>query len=172
MSDLRIQMARDLREIEWLYVDLHWQITADFADKDMPGGRALNMLGPSASPGTWEAQYQAAEAKVWESDQPMSRFNDYAGSQILSDEHPVYVLEQWTRIIREERDQPTGLKATLSREVAYLRKSIDWTLRRNESGEPEWPEVEIMADDIHQLVRSMEDVLTVGDRVDTSASIS
>jgi hypothetical protein len=170
MSDLRNQMFRDLREVEQLYVDLHWQTTAAFADPDMPGGRALNMLGPSANPVRWESQYEAAEAKVWNSDQPMSRFDDYAASQMLSDEHPVYVLEQWTRIIREEREQPTGLKATLSREVDYLRKSIDWTLRRNTYGELEWPEVALMAQEIHQLVRSMEDALVVGDRPDASAS--
>jgi hypothetical protein len=65
MSDLRNQMFRDLREVEQLYVDLHWQTTAAFADPDMPGGRALNMLGPSANPVRWECEAHREEFVIW-----------------------------------------------------------------------------------------------------------
>ena len=170
MSDLRLSIARDLRDVEQMAPDLHWQAMAAFMDKDFPGGLALNMLGPSANPELWEATYESAEAEVWNSNQPMTRFSDYASDQVLSESHPVYVLEQWTRIIREERQQPTGLTATLSREVDYLRGSIDWCTRHNEHGELAWPEVTIMADELHRLVRAMENALAEGDRLDASAS--
>lgn len=170
MSELRNRIARDLRKVEQLAPDLHWQAMAAFTDRDFPGGLALNMLGPSANPELWEATYESAEAEVWNSDQPMTRFSDYASDQVLSEAHPVYVLEQWTRIIREEREQPTGLKATLSREADYLRKSLDWSTRTTIDGALEWPPVTEMATELHQLVRAMENALSEGDRLDASAS--
>lgn len=179
----RVSIARSLRDIETLALDLHAQALATPNAKDFPGGTALHMLGPAAVIQDWEAEYERKEARErfdpvtgadrWEGPltpkgEPTSNRNDPAVYHHEGDaaEHPLNVLCFWTRVIREDRDQPTQLSPTLSRETDYLRKSLDWACRVDEFGEPEWMQCFELQDDLTALVRRMEDVLHMGERSD------
>jgi hypothetical protein len=166
---MRLRLAIDLREIETLALELHTQALASPNARDFPGGTALHMLGPAASIAEWEAQYEAVEeAERWDddgSDRWAKRPKlDPAMYQGDDNEQPLNVLESWSRIWREEFDQPTSLKATISREVDYLRKVIDRVCEENEYREPAHPAVFEMAAELKQLRKRMEDVTFRGDR--------
>lgn len=166
---VRVQLARDLRKIEHLYVELPWQAYATTTDSEphrdrMLGGDALNMTGPIAPIAKWEDAYAEAEA---EHDYQPGRW-DYAGEQDVT--NPLNTLEHWTRTIREERDQPTGLKATLSREIDYLRKNLEWMTRVDAYGEPEWFEVTEVAKDLRAIIHRLESELSMGSRLDRTAT--
>lgn len=165
-----VRIARDLRAIEQLYVDLHWQVIASTNDPDFPGGRALNMIGPVANPTTWEYQYEAAEAKVWNSEAQMATFSDYGSDQVASEDHPVFVLGGWAMLIREERNQPSDLTMTLSRATDYLRKSIEWMLSVDEYGDRVFLAADELTRDLNRVRGAMESVLITGTRHDTSAA--
>jgi transposase-like protein len=158
---MRLRLAIDLREIEHLALELHTQALNSPNARDFPGGTALHMLGPAASLAVWEAQYEAVEeAERWD-DNGGDRWAkrpklDPATYQGDDNEQPLNVLESWTRIVREERDQPTDLKATISREVDYLTKAIDWMCAEDENGEPAWPAVFELAAELKNLRRVME----------------
>jgi hypothetical protein len=178
MSDadaLRLRIAVDLREIETLAMELHTQALASPNAKDFPGGTALHMLGPAAAIADWEAQYEAVEAAERWDDDGGDRWAkrpklDPAVYQGDDNEQPLNVLESWSRIVREERQQPTALKATISREIAYLRASIDWMCVTDDHDEPLWPAVVELAAELRGLRRSMENVTHEGDRIDTDAA--
>lgn len=173
----RNSIARSLREVEYLALDLHAQALASPNDRDFPGGTALHMLAPAAPLAKWEAGYEDVERAErfdettgedrWlrrNTDKPTSNWRDPAVYQGNSDEHPLNVLESWTRMIREDRDQPTSLAPTLSREVDYLRGQLDWATRVDTYGDPEWPLCFEMATELRTLIRRMEDVLKDGVR--------
>jgi hypothetical protein len=183
VGNLRIAIARDLRQIEQLVIELHWQVEASPNAKDFPGGTALHMAGPAVVLQDWEIQYARKETLQrfdpdtgddrWEGPlspkgEPTSNLHDPAIYQSEADaaEQPLNVLGYWTRRIREERDQPTNLKPTVGREVDYLRKQIDWML----APEGWWPGTPALADDLRTLVRALENTLLVGSRVDRSAA--
>lgn len=167
----RIAIAKHLRTIEELALGLHAQALNTPNAKDFPGGTALHMLGPAASIAAWEAQYEATEeAERWDSagndrwaNQPKLDPATYQGDD---NEHPLNVLCFWTRVVREDREQPTGLSPTISREIDYLRGQLDWICQSDEYGDPEWPMCFEMQDDLRGLVRRMEDVLHEGERRD------
>lgn len=170
---VRVSIARSLRDIEQLALDLHAQALNSPNDSTFPGGTALHMLGPAASIAVWEAQYEATEdAERWDEsgrDTWAKRPKlDPAMYQGDTEDQPLNVLESWTRMIREDRGQPTGLTATISRECDYLRKSLDWACRVDEYDEPVWPLCFEMADELRTLVRRMEDVLHDGLRWERS----
>lgn len=175
-SSARLAIARDLREIEQLAVELHWQAYATTSDGEplgdrMLGGEALNMASPAADLTAWEDEYDSLERWAYENDKPLS--SAYGGANYADDQaegHPLIVLQFWTRVVREERGQPTDLKPTLSREVDYLRGSIDWMTRTDDMGEPLWFEVIEVQSDLRSLVRRMEELLSVGSRIDTTAT--
>jgi hypothetical protein len=167
LLELRNRINRDLGAVERLYADLHWQAVASYKDREMPGGRAMNMLGPAANRERWDEQYFAAEMQVWEDDsRSWPEFVDYFDDQVDSDQHPLFVLDSWAQVVREERDQPTSLKATVSRCVDYLHGSVDWMLHTNEWNELEWFAVHEFARELRSLVTSMENVLSAGRRSD------
>lgn len=164
VTKLRVAIARHLRDIEQLALDLHAQALNTPNDRDFPGGTALHMLAPAATLQDWEAQYEARETvERWDDNgadrwakQP--RLNP-AIDQGDDTEQPLNVLATWTRMIREERDQQTDLSPTISREVDYLRKSLDWCCRVDESDEAVWPLCFELADELRVLVRRMEQVI-------------
>lgn len=188
VAKVRIVIARELRQIEQLAADLHVQALATPNDRDFPGGTALHMLAPAAVPQDWDIAYARKETLQrfdpitgedhWEgpispvTGMHTSNLHDPAVYQSEADaaEQPLNVLGFWTRVIREEREQPTDLKPTLSREVDYIRGSIDWVCRVTTAGEPEWPRCFALATELHTLVRRMEDTLRAGDRIDTDAA--
>lgn len=180
---LRLSIARDLRQVEQLCIELHWQIEASPNARDFPGGTALHMAGPGVVLQDWERQYEATEERErWDvkGNDHWTKLDakgnlvpsklDPASYQGDDEAQPLNVLCFWTRVIREERDQPTNLKPTISREVDYLRKQLDWMLRDDEYGEPMWPEVFEAANDVRGLVRALENTLHAGSRLDRSAS--
>lgn len=172
-SDVRISVAKSLTAIENLALDLHAQALNDPNSRDFPGGTALHMLGPAVPLQDWERQYEGREqSERWDTNgtdrwakQP--RLNP-AIDQGDDTEQPLNVLATWTRMIREDRDQPTSLTPTISRECDYLRGALDWCCRVDEYGEPEWPLCFDLADELRVLVRRMEDVLRSGWRPDLS----
>lgn len=156
----REKIARTISRIVELYVELHWQMMAATNDHDFPGGRALNMLAGATVAQDWQRVYEYLER------QGASDLDKYADAQTAEDEHPINVLGFWTRVIREERDQPTSLQPTVAREADYLRKNLDWMIRIDEFGDPEWFEVTELERDLTTLRRRMEDVLFMGKRAD------
>lgn len=167
-SKARAAIGKALTSIEQLAIDLHWQAEASPNARDYPGGRALNMLAPAANLHDWQAQYDQLEEAALDEGHPFTRRTDPAVDQEAAEEQPLNVLTFWTRVIREERDQPTELTPTISREVDYLRKSLDWMTRVDEYDEPEWFEVTEVEADLRTLVRRMEDVLLAGERPEVS----
>lgn len=160
----RNSIARSLREVEYLALDLHAQALASPNDRDFPGGTALHMLAPANSNQAWMERYAEIEIRSYEDEEPLEGWNDPLVYQGDTDEHPLNVLATWTRMIREDRDQPTSLAPTLSREVDYLRGQLDWATRVDTYGEPEWPLCFEMATELRTLIRRMEDVLKDGVR--------
>lgn len=158
----RGNIARHLRRIEDLYAELPWQALASTNDNLFPGGESLNMLAGASSPQDWQVVYAYLEAR---DDRGLTQYADAQDEQ-----HPVVLLAYWTRVIREERDQPTSLDPTLSREADYLRKNLDWMTRINPFGQPQWPEVFQLEEDLRGIVRRIENLLSVGTRADTDAA--
>ena len=156
---LRIQIAQNLREIANLYLDLHAEAANHHDAKDMPGGTAMVLLGPSADPEAWGyAQMSAA----------LGRTHGHGFDELESDPAPpLLVLAGWVDIIRTERNQPTDLPATISREVDYLRQSIEWCLSTDADGDAVFLAVDELAADLRKVRAQLENVLHDGVRQDT-----
>lgn len=165
-NTLRWKIATDLREIEVLYVDLWAEALCRHSDRDMPGGDAMNFIGPVANLEAWEHRYEAAEAAAIDED---AKLPNYQNDQLDAEVHPLLVLATWEDVIREERDQPTDLRATVPRSVDYLRGALDWMLRTNEFGEREWLAAEALAKDLKGVIGALERVLHAGIRTDRGA---
>lgn len=166
VTKLRVAIARHLRDIEQLALDLHAQALNTPNDRDFPGGTALHMLAPAIPRQDWLDQYAEVEMQSYEDGRPLTGWNDPIVYQSDEDanEHPLYVLATWSRMWREEFDQPTQLKATVSREVDYLRKILDRVCEADQYGEPVHMQAFDMADDLRKLTRRMEDVTHEGTR--------
>lgn len=172
---LRNTIARNLREIEHLAVDLHTQALNTPNARDFPGGTALHMLAPAVALQDWEAQYEnVEETERWDANgrdrwekRPKLDPATYQGDDT---DQPLNVVATWTRKIREILNQPTGLASTLSRDIDYLRGQLDRICAVDERGDALWPLCFTLADDLRTLVRRMEDTLRAGDRIDTDAA--
>lgn len=165
-TDPRLKITRDLREIETLYLDLWAEALCRHSDRDMPGGDAMNLLGPVANLEAWQHRYDAAEAAAMDED---SELPVYVRDQLDAEVHPLLVLATWEDAIREERDQPTDLRATVPRAIAYLRNSLDWAFRTNTYGEQEWLGTDAMGTSLKGVVSALESVLHAGIRTDRGA---
>jgi hypothetical protein len=127
-DDLRLRIARDLRAITHLYEDLREEAINRAGDPDIPGGDAMVMLGPGAD----VEAFGYAQISTY-----LGRTPGWVEEPLPDDlEPPLSFLAGWSDLIREERDMPTALKATISREVDYIRSSLDWMLSYDESGVP------------------------------------
>jgi hypothetical protein len=156
MTDLRLQLARDLRAICELHAHLADEAAHRAASKDLPGGDALVMLGPAANLETW----------AWQIDQAETAYFAGATDQWLevydqdNDPPPVLlVLAYWEDKVRDERNQPTDLRATVRRSADYLLGQLD--LRSTE-----YLGVEELATDLRNLRTRLESVLHDGIRLD------
>lgn len=166
INKTRVELARLLRDIPNLCLELHWEARAKHSDRLFPGGRPLDMMAPASSSSRWEETYDRVEAIRWDEGVVWDRV-DYAPDQMAEDEHhPLYVLSSWVDVIREERDQPTGLKPTISRCVDYLKGSIDWCLRIDEHGDVQWLAIDQMMSELADVKRAMENVLIEGLRAE------
>lgn len=161
MLRLRVAIARDLTDIVTLYANLEDEATHRYASKEFPGGDALVMLGPVANLEAWNYR-QLSEL--------MGR--THAG--IVLDERsgdptpPLLILAGWVDVIREERNQPTDLRATIKREADYIRGSLDWLISTDEHGDASFLAIDELARDLHQVTRQLEDVLHDGIRPETT----
>lgn len=169
-NKVRLQMARDLREIVRLWRLLGEEAAEHSNDREMPGGEAMNYLGPAANVEAWQHRYDAVEAAALATDAAFETKlggHDYAPDQI-AEQHPLLVLATWEDVVREERDQPTDLRATVERAADYLRGSLDWMLGVNDWGDLNFLGIDALAADLRKCRRALEDVTKEGDRAEVS----
>lgn len=153
-----VKIAQNLRAIEDMYDRLGDELAYAGVDAD-----AMTYLGPVANLEAWEHRYEAAEARGLLSDQA---WDDYASDQD-AEWHPLAVLSSWVDIVRDERDQPTDLKATVKREADYLRKAAPWMFQANEHTGINFPPVDALMNDLQRVKTVLENVLKDGVRHDT-----
>lgn len=160
MTELRIQIARDLTEIERMFGDLRRQAYAQAGSPDIPGGVAMVMLGPGADVEAWNyVQMSAMIGRL--------HLDPIETARIVNDdiEPPLSFLASWADIVREARSrQPSARRVKITSEVAYLRSALDWMLSTNDDGEPWFIQVESFADELADVRRAMESVLHDGER--------
>lgn len=152
-----VKIAQNLRAIEDMYDRLGDELAYAGVDAD-----AMTYAGPVANLEAWEHRYEAAEARGLLSDQA---WDDYASDQD-AEWHPVSVLAFWVDIVRDERGQPTDLKATVKREADYLRKSAPWFFQANEHTGINFPPVDALMNDLQRVKTVLENVLHAGERED------
>ena len=151
---MRVRIARDLRAIEDMYDNLKIEAVNRAGDPNIPGGMAMVMLGPGADVEAFGyAQLSAIMGRV-----------DPGSVEADDIEQPLSFLAGWVDIVREERDQPSDLKATISREVDYLGKSTDWMLSNDEYGDMRFIQVDDFAEHLAKVRRALENVLHAGHR--------
>lgn len=161
---LRLLMAKDLTAIVSMYEDLEAEAInrADQASEDvMPGGDALNMLGPAANLQAWEHRYETEEGRGT----TVGRA-DYAADQVDHEDHPLLVLASWEDVVRDERGQPTDLRATVQRAADYLRDAMDWMLATDDDGQIRWLPLDALVRDLRRVRGRLESVLHDGIRDD------
>jgi hypothetical protein len=155
MTDLRISIARDIRAILSLHANLPNEAAHRAYDRELPGGDALVMHGPAANLQAWEHQVEAAEAAFFAGDRGWLDLDDND-----ADPQPaLLVLAYWEDKIRDERNQPTDLRATVRRASDYLLSQIDYLVQQYLS-------VEELARDLRALRTRLESVLKDGIRPD------
>lgn len=156
-TDLRVSIARDLRAIVSLWGDLPEEATYRADDVEFPGGDALVMLGPVANLEAWEHRFEAAEHA--------GRDTRYVNDQ-EAELHPLLVLATWEDAIRDERDQPTDLRATVERAADYVGKSVDWMLDVNEYGDQNFLGIDQLSIDLRRCRAMLENLLHDGERAE------
>ena len=162
-DNLRLRIAREMTSIVTLYADLHTEALhrpANSAGLYIPGGDALNMLGPAANLEAWQHRYETLEEAGFEAGQ------DYVFDQVDSDEHPLLVLAGWEDVIRDARNQPTDLRATVQRAADYIRSSMDWMLDTDQYGNIMFLGTDALLHDLHRVRSRMENLLHDGIRYD------
>ena len=155
---VRLNVARELREIVRLWRLLPEEAEARGADREFPGGDALVYLAPAANLEAWEHRYETAESQG---------LGAYAADQ-EAELHPLLVLATWEDAIRDERDQPTDLRATVERAADYIRGSIDWCLDDDADGNMNFIAIDALEAELKKCRRNLEDVLGEGDRAEMS----
>lgn len=148
---VRINVARDLRAIVeyWQHIPEHARSVGD------PDGEAVLMLGHVANPEAFNYRLDAA------------RDASHAADQFEAD--LLYMLATWEDMIRDERDQPSDLRATVERAADYLLGSLDWCLSDDEYGNLRFLGIDKMAEDIAKAKSHLENLLHAGDRSDRGA---
>lgn len=145
---VRIQVARDLRAI----VELYGQLPAEAEHRGDPTGEAVLLLGNVGN----------VEAFGWKID--AAKDASHAADQVELD--ALFVLGSWEEVVREERDQPSDLRARVDRAADYLRGSVDWMLSDDQHGNMRFLGVDQMATELAAVRNHLENVLKAGDRSD------
>lgn len=156
-TELRLQIARDLRAIEELWGDLPEEAANRSDDKMFPGGDALVMLAPAANLEAWEHGYENVEREGGDT----AYIYDQAAEL-----HPLLVLATWEDAIRDERNQPTDLRATIGRAADYIRNSLDWALSSDETGNVNFLGVDQLSIDLKRCRAMLENLLHDGVRAE------
>lgn len=166
---IRVQIARDLREIRRLYAGLSVQVYYSAVGHDVANLAALNLLGPAAKLSEWERIFDEAEAdyferlalgEVTEADRPR-----YADDQV-DEYHPLGVLASWEDVVRDELGTATGKPASVKDAAKYLAASIPWMFDCNEFGDMNFIAVDQLAIDLAQCRARLENVLKDGTRAE------
>lgn len=159
----RLHIARDLREIERMFAALRAEAVNRAGDPWMPGGSAMNLLGPGAHVEAWGYVRMSAHIgrlDIWGTAEVDAIVRDNI-------EPPLAFLASWVDIVRTARGQDTPrLKPTIRSEILYLRSALDWMTATNEHGEPWFIEVEQFAHELHRVRTAMETALHDGRRAD------
>ena len=111
---------------------------------------AAMLAGPAADP----------EASMWRRLASVEHLADIADDD---DRHPLTVLGTWDMMLREDYEQPTGLRCTIGRAADYLDGQLQ---RLAQDDEQDFP---LFASEIRACRSHLEDVLTEGQRRETGA---
>ncbi len=142
------KVAQDLtaiRELDKLLAD---QAAHKAGDPEMPGGQAMVMLAPVASPEAHEHRVDTAERLG-------------TSLQHLSDEDPeshwtpLQTILFWSESLRMTHGNTTDMRPTIGTETAYLRQKLNWLWEH----EPHWRD---FARDIAQARTRLENTLHAG----------
>lgn len=140
-----------LREI----VEMYGALPAQAVKDGDPTGEAVMLLGHVANVEAFGHKLDAAKDA------------SHAADQVEKD--VLFVLATWEDAIREERDQPTDLRATVPRAADYLHGSIDWALSDDKFGNMRFLGIDQMLTDLKGIRAHLENILKAGDRSDRGA---
>lgn len=160
MSDalLRNSIGSNLSSIQSLCRNLEDEAQHRFADSEMPGGEALVMLGPVAN---LEAFNYLKLSQIMGRTEGDRGLDDVKGDPAP----PLLILADWgDRVAREKGDNRTE-KATIEREIAYLRSVIDWIVGTNSDGEPYFIDAGELDSQLAAVVKRLEAVMKEGTRI-------
>lgn len=189
-AHVRQQINADLTAIVAMDARLPEEAEARAVSTDAGEIEALNLLGPVCNVEAWQHRYDTLEAAEARSeglnggtgtDSHPDLQNATGGDSVslracsgsltayASDQtaelHPLLVLATWEDVVRDERGQPSDLRATVQRAADYLRGSVDWMLGTNDDGDLNFLGVDALADDLRRCRRMLEDVLRDGERL-------
>lgn len=159
-EDPTLGPARDLRRILELAAHLPEQAIHDAADPDMPGGLALAMLAPVASPEARTNKLDGAERwNLEHEDEPgLRRDISHVADEDDVWEPPLQTLLRWSEAWRERNGKATDLRPTLSSECQFLTQALAWAAG---GGESRWA---VFVKDLRRAVTRMENTLHAGTR--------
>lgn len=170
---VRLDVARDLREIERMFAGLRAEAVNRAGDPNIPGGAAMVMLGPRADIEAWNYIQMSALAHRLDPGLAQKRDGkkrrDIERAEILNEdiEPPLSFLAGWADIIAENRGgAPANRKATIKGEIKYIREALEWMTATDDEGVPWWLAIESFADGLHKVRSAMENALKDGQRAD------
>lgn len=162
MTTLRRNLARDLREIGQLSRWLRVEAWHRHSDRDLPGGDALAMLGPTArSYEHYDREVNRAEAAYYADRSAgfKTRWPEIYDTD-TDPAPPLLVVGSWVDIVRKELGLPGAQwHPTIQRELTFLGSQLDWLCGETMLGEPYFIEVDALAYDLAKLRRRLEAVL-------------
>lgn len=145
-------VAHDLSITVELHEKLLTQAAHLASDPDIPGGDAMVMLGPVASPEAWAHRVDSLER--------VSSYPDLAHEG--DREPPLQLLLFWSEQWRAEREQTTDLAPTVATEAGFIRQCLEWAW----DNELHWDD---FAADIRQARTRLEGLLRAGTRPERTA---
>jgi len=153
-------------------VDMHQRLLTQAihhaADREMPGGTAMVMLGPVGDRRRWDERFYTLEHAWLEGESDEDPYA-YVWDDDADDEPPLATLAYWSDFIREQRGESTRLRATVEREADYLRSRLTWAADDNGHGDPNLLEFPLMDDALRSCRARLETVLIEGVRLDRGA---
>lgn len=153
-GNIAAQIGGHLAAIEGMFAALSEEAQTRHSDRELPGGDALVMLAPGADIEAFG--YRQLSALFGRTDADSVEVDDL--------ETPLALLASWEDVLREERDQPTYLKASISGAAKYIRDSIEWMLSYDENGDMRFIAIDDLADQLGKVRRQMENILKDGAR--------
>jgi hypothetical protein len=165
-ADIGLDIAQSLTSIVVLYRDLEDEALHRYADKNMPGGDALNYLGPVANLEAYGYR-QLSDLMGRTKTRAKTKDGDLIADPETDDAPPLLVLASWHDVIREHRGfAPSEVRASITKEADGIRASIDWMLAEDHDGLPNFLPADELAKDLRRVVARLENVLKAGERAD------